>query len=368
MSDKKKILYNVCRIVLAVTFIFSGFVKCVDPFGTSLKVGEYFSAAGVEWLDAWRPGISVWLCAAELMMGFMLLFGIRLRLVSTFAMFSMIVFTVTAFVLALWNPVADCGCFGDAVKLTNWQTFFKNLVLLPMSMVVWYFSRPLHFFPFTRREFFLAAFFAILTGGFGTYCYLYGPAIDFLPYKVGTNLPEAIHFNDAAQYRTTLAYRDRLSGRVQEFELTDTTWYDTSRWEYVDTKVERTGGEMSAASIRDFAVFREGEDITDELIYDPSTVYLLCAQQLRDVSRPCARRFGKVIRLAAERGCRVVCVTASFLDAGQQAVFDGERVACYNMDPTTMKTMLRSETGLVVLHDGTITGKYTCRALRPGAL
>ena len=121
-----KWLSHACRIVLGVTFIFSGFVKTVDPWGTAIKIQEYLSIYGLESLSGLRFGFSIWLCGAELMMGLMLLFKVRIRLISIFALASMIFFTVLTFLSATWLPVEDCGCFGDAVKLTPWETFAKN--------------------------------------------------------------------------------------------------------------------------------------------------------------------------------------------------------------------------------------------------
>ena len=118
-------LAHVCRYILALTFIVSGFVKSVDPWGTALKVNEYLSIYGLEWLSPVSMIFSIWMCGAELMMGLMLTFKVRTRLVSIFALGSMIFFTILTFLSATWIPVEDCGCFGDAVMLTNWQTFWK---------------------------------------------------------------------------------------------------------------------------------------------------------------------------------------------------------------------------------------------------
>ena len=122
-----KIAVDVCRILLALTFVFSGFVKTVDPWGTGIKVGEYLAAFDMDWLYGWRFGIGIWLNGAEMMLGLMVLFKVRLRLTTIFISCAMLFFTCLSFVLAIWNPVDDCGCFGEAIKLTNWETFIKNL-------------------------------------------------------------------------------------------------------------------------------------------------------------------------------------------------------------------------------------------------
>ena len=184
MSRKLKIASHVCRTLVGLIFVFSGFVKAVDPWGTALKVNEYLSIYGMEQLSGVSMVFSIWLCGAELMMGLMLLFKVRTRLVSIFALASMIFFTVLTFLSATWIPVEDCGCFGDALKLTPWETFAKNLVILPMVFVVWYRYRGCPVLEFKRLEIFLTVLFCVIAMGIGTYCYFTLPLIDFLPYKV----------------------------------------------------------------------------------------------------------------------------------------------------------------------------------------
>ena len=129
-----------CRIALALVFIFSGFVKAVDPWGTAIKLGEYFHAFGMDALSGGRYAFSILLSSAEMLLGFCLLFrfGFVRRRLPGLMLIVVGFFTLLTLVLALWNPVSDCGCFGDAVKLTNWQTFYKNLILLLLAVVVWF--------------------------------------------------------------------------------------------------------------------------------------------------------------------------------------------------------------------------------------
>jgi len=130
-----KLLANVCRLILACTFIVSGFTKVIDPWGTAMKVNEYLSIYGMESLQGASMAFSIWLCGAEMMMGCMLLFKVRIRLISIFAVLSMLFFTALTLLSATVIPVEDCGCFGEALKLTPWETFYKNLALLPMALV-----------------------------------------------------------------------------------------------------------------------------------------------------------------------------------------------------------------------------------------
>ena len=238
------ILSHICRIVAGAVFAFSGFVKAVDPWGTALKVNEYLSIYDLEFLSPASMVFSIWLCGAELMMGLMLLFKVRTRLVSIFALVSMVFFTVLTFLSATWIPVEDCGCFGDALKLSPWATFLKNLILLPMVVVVWYRYRNYQAWVFSRRELLLTVTFCLTAMGVGTYCYFTLPLIDFLPYKEGANIYEMIteqHYDgkeDIAEEEYVLVYRNIRTGKLREFKIDDTEWQNEDKWEWVETRVE----------------------------------------------------------------------------------------------------------------------------------
>lgn len=240
-----KLIANVCRLILACTFILSGFTKVIDPWGTAMKVNEYLSIYGVESLQPASMAFSIWLCGAELMMGCMLLFKVRIRLISIFAVLSMLFFTALTLLSATLIPVEDCGCFGEALKLTPWQTFFKNLALLPMAFVVWWRYRPDKIFAFNALEIVLTVTFFFLSMYLGYYCYRHLPLIDFLPYKVGVNIWEGMHAPavEPGETETVLVYRNLETGKLHEFSLEDTAWQDAGKWEWVDT---RTTEEMPA--------------------------------------------------------------------------------------------------------------------------
>ena len=361
-----KWLSHACRIVLGVTFIFSGFVKTVDPWGTAIKIQEYLSIYGLESLSGLRFGFSIWLCGAELMMGLMLLFKVRIRLISIFALASMIFFTVLTFLSATWLPVEDCGCFGEALKLSPWETFVKNVVLLPMAFVVWWRYRPDRIFAFKPVEIVLTCTFFCLSMYLGYYCYIHLPLIDFLPYKVGVNIAGAMRapVPDAGETETVLVYRNRLTGEEREFSLDETEWQDAETWEWVDT---RTTDEMPAIRplMSEFSLRDAEGDATEEIVTAPGRVYLLCVTSFDRLPRGCAKRFAKVVRRAAEEGARVVCLTPQPLYGVTYHDFGSGDVRCYNIDASTMKTMLRANNGMVVLEDGVIRAKKNCRDIRP---
>ncbi len=361
-----KFIARLCRLVLACTFVFSGFTKVIDPWGTSLKVNEYLSIYGLDYLQGASMAFSIWLCGAELMMGCMLLFKVRIRLISIFALLSMTFFTVLTLLSATFLPVEDCGCFGEAVKLTPWQTFFKNLALLPLAVVVWWRYRPDKIFAFNAVEIALTCSFFIMSMYLGYYCYRHLPLIDFLPYKVGVNIREAMQEfeteTDAAE--TVLVYRNRRTGKLQEFSLDDTRWQDGDEWEWVDTRIS---GDVPAvrSMIGEFALHDAGGDATEQVLSTPGRLYMLCVTRFDRLSRRCARRMELLAAAAAEQRAEVVCLTPDPLHDRMWHMFGGQRVRCYNIDASTMKTMLRARNGLVVLDDGTISAKMNCRDIRP---
>lgn len=361
-----RLLTAVCRLILACTFIVSGFSKVVDPWGTALKVNEYLSIYGFEFLEGASMGFSIWLCGAELMMGCMLLFKVRIRLVSIFALASMFFFTVLTLLSATVIPVEDCGCFGEALKLTPWQTFLKNLVLLPMAFIVWLRYRPDKIFAFKPMEVLLTLVFFCMSIYIGIYCYQHLPLIDFLPYKVGVNIHEAMHAPEAEaeQTQTVLVYRNRKTGKIREFSLDDTEWQKSDKWEWVDT---RTTSEAPAIRpmISEFALRDGANDVTDEILTLPGRVYLICVTSFDRLPRSCARRIGRLIERASAEGAKAVCITPQPLDGEVYHAFDGSpEIRCYNIDASTMKTMLRAENGLVALDDGVIVAKRNCRDIR----
>ncbi len=359
-----RILMHVCRLTLAVVFIISGFTKVVDPWGTAIKINEYLSIYGFEALIPGSMIFSIWLCGAEMMMGCMLLFKVRIRLVSIFAVASMAFFTVLTLLSATILPVEDCGCFGEAIKLTPWQTFFKNLILLPMSAVVWAYYRHDRVFNFNLREIILTVFFFLLTMGIGTYSYRHLPLIDFLPYKVGVNILEEME--DASdeiqgEVETVLVYRNKQNGEIREFAVEDPEWQDESRWEWVDTKVSEEVLPMHSL-VEEFALRDGTEDVTRQVLSTPGRLYLVCVTSFRRIGERCNERLRMLVQRAVGEGATVVCITPQPLQPHQTHSFgDGIEVPCYNIDASTMKTMLRAYTGVVTLDDGVIVDKRNCR-------
>lgn len=363
-KDMFQTIATLCRVLFALTFIFSGFVKVVDPWGTAIKISEYLNVFGFESLKYARFGFSIWLCGAELMMGLMLLFRVRTPLISIFAVLAMLFFTTVTFITAMWLPVEDCGCFGDAVKLSNWETLAKNLVLLPMSIVIWWSVRKEKIFTVSRAEVVMTLLIMTVAFGLGIYCYRHLPLVDFLPYKVGTSLREAVSSDFAMEEgKTVLVYRNLQTGEEREFSLEDTEWQDEQQWEWVDTRTEAVESDpVSDALLAEFSLHDAEGDATEEVLGYEGKTYMICVGDFEDVKPAWESRLEKLVNRATSEGARVVCLTPEPLrEVAYHRFGASEEVRCYNIDATTLMTMLRAKVGVVELTDGVITDKRNVR-------
>ena len=338
-----------CRIIFAITFIVSGFLKAIDPWGTILILENYLVAYNValpEWLTLVA---SLLLCGVELAVGLLLLLKVQTRLSSFVALVTMLFFTILTLLSATIVPVEDCGCFGEAIKLTPWQTFAKNMALLPMALCLWYRHRAEKLFDGSPRKVVALGTTLILSFGLGLYCYRHLPLIDFLPYKVGVNITEQMRdeFSQSSIEKVVLVYRNRTTGELRYFSVEDTEWQNDALWEWVDTRAESL--ERHDASVLEFQIAdEEGNDVTADILALPKVYLLLC--ESADVDASVVEKFDAVVRDASENGGEVIYVTA-----------DRPLPKWHTMDAKTMKTLLRAKCGMVVLEQGTITAKYNFR-------
>jgi hypothetical protein len=297
--------------------------------------------------------LSIWLSGAELMMGCMLLFKVRIRMVSILSVLSMIFFTVLTFLSATVIPIEDCGCFGELVKLTPWQSFAKNAVLLPMALCFWYRYRPDRVFAFSKLEFFLMCLFFTVAMGVGTYHYRHLPLIDMLPYKVGLNIADEMNKAQAEQTSedVVLVYRNRRSGRLREFSLDDKAWHNDSRWEWVETRVESDNHSVEPMILEFYVSNHEG-DKTSEILAHSDKLYMLFMKD-SEYDDEVRNRFEAVENYVGSNGGTLIYITPEHIFVPDSNI--------YNMDAKTMKTMLRADYGLVVLENGVIVEKYNYR-------
>lgn len=343
------------RYLLAILFIFSGVAKAINPFGLSIKVGEYFAAFGLGFLDTLSAPVAILLPAVEMLIGFMLLCGISRRLAAWLVFLAMSFFTLLTLWLAVANPVNDCGCFGDLVHLSNWGTFFKNLIFWPLAALLWWNrNRQRAFNPSVGQTVSTYVITVAVSLGIPLACYNTLPPVDPTPFKIGVNIPHAmtVHQNET---QTTLIYKDKQDGSLHEFSLEDTTWYDSSRWEYVDT---RTVGQSTAPDIQSVPMFDGSIDRSDEILGRKGYTLLYVVNTYDPRYLPA---MGELAAYIHHHSGRVVALSASELPPHELTELGIEPLSG---DYTVLHTMIQHHTGgALLLHDGTIIGKWSMNRL-----
>ena len=361
----KKIAVNICRALIALTFVFSGFVKAVDPIGTQYKIHDYLSAWG---LDAWNADwltltASIALSTAEFFIGMMLLFAIQRRVVSRLALMLMTAMTILTLWIYISDPVSDCGCFGDAITLTNGQTLAKNIVLTAAAiiMAIW----PLEMARLIRKntQWIVINYTVVFILAVSGYSLYYLPQFDFRPYHVGADIKKGMEIPEGAEqpeFVTTFILEK--DGQRKEFSLEE---YPDSTWTFIDSRTAQTK-KGYVPPIHDFSITTvdEGEDITEEIVADKGYSLLLVSPHLEQADDIHFDEINRLYDYTKQHGYRFLCLTASTEEAiGRWKDRTGAEYQFANTDETTLKTIIRSNPGLVLLHNGSIKGKWSHNAL-----
>ncbi|MEJ5264916.1 MAG: BT_3928 family protein [Bacteroidales bacterium] len=351
------------RMLVAAVFIFSGFVKGIDLLGTAYKFSDYFTAMHLPRMEQLTLMLSFLLSGAEFLIGVALLTGIWPRFTTWIALAFMIFFTIVTLLLAVFNPISDCGCFGDAIKLTNWETFFKNVVLLSIVIVLFVFRKTQNS-PLTAGY---AWSVLLITVGVYTFVSLYSyrhlPIIDFMPFSEGSNIIEKSTIPPGAptdEYATQLLYKNKNTGEIKAFDMTNYPWQDTVNWQWVETKsvLVKKG---YVPPIHDFALYTpHGENITDSILRSDAFVFLMVSYNIEKANSQALQRFDTLAQYAlASPNIRFYAITASSMGAVQRV---SEKLhlsySFLTADETLQKTMIRSNPGILLLYKGTVLKKW----------
>lgn len=359
-----KAIRNFSRIIIALLFIFSGFVKAIDPLGSTYKFSDYFEAFGMGYLSPLALFLAVLLSTAELVIGLNLLMGVVMRYTATILLVFMSFFTLLTLIVALTNPVTDCGCFGDALVLTNWQTFWKNIVFMVPTLVI-FFNRK-RFRPITSLagEWGMILVFTLSSLLISIYNYRNLPAIDFRPYKIGTHIPSSMEIPEGAPrdiYENIFIYEKQ--GKRQEFAVENIPYSDTN-WKYVDRKTTLIKKGYQPP-IHDFSIVTtEGQDITDSVLYQSDYVLLVIAHNLSKANEKALRDINTLAGKVKGKGIEVYGMSATTGNSLQ--TLNDKYKFNYNFhttDEITLKTIIRSNPGVVLLKDGVILNKWHYRNL-----
>ena len=356
-----KMIVNLCRIIVAVTFIFSGFVKAIDPIGTQYKLQDYLGAIGMAGiLPNWTLlAVAVFLAAIEFCIGIFLLFAIQRRLISKLTAAFMAFMTMVTVWIVVADPVKDCGCFGDALHLTNTETLIKNIVLLVCSLAIMY--RPLAMFRFVSKsnQWIVTNYtivFILVSSGLSLY---YLPIFDFRPYHIGVNIPRGMEIPKGAklpQFKTTFIMEK--NGQRKEFTLDN---YPDASWKFIDSKTVQTS-EGYIPPIHDFSITdnKTGLDLTNSVLGHKGYTFLLISPHLETADDS---NFGDIDRLyeyAQSYDIPFYCLTASTAKAIKRWIdLTGAEYPFCITDEAVLKTIIRSNPGLLLLKDGTIINKWS---------
>ena len=357
-----RLVKNLCRIIVGIVFIYSGFVKGIDPLGSDYKFTDYFNAFGMGWMNATTLFFSFALSLVEFLIGIALLFNLWVSRMAWGSLLFMAFFTPLTLVLALTNPVSDCGCFGDAMILTNWQTFWKNIILLLLAIMIFMYRKEYKSsLPLVGQFSFLA-----LAGAgmlcLSVYCYRHLPVLDFRPYAVGKNITEGMRLPEGAepdQYEVTLKYKNKQTGEVQSFTEENYPWQDTLNWEY-ESSSERLVKKGYITPIHDLVIEHPTlGNITEEILEDDNHTILAVAYNLTQSDVQYQPAINRLAEYAQEKGIRFYGLTSS--SERDIETYKKRYHVPYEFctaDEIQLKTMIRSNPGVIILREGTILDKW----------
>ena len=352
-----KAIVSIARILVGALFIFSGFIKLNDPIGFSYKLQEYFSAPVLD-IPALIPFaliIAILLVVFELVLGIMLLIGYAPKFTSWSLLIMIVFFTFLTFYSAYYNKVTDCGCFGDAIPLTPWESFYKDVILLILILILFFYQKlinPLFNVTYHKWVIFLS-FMACFA-----FCYhvlMHLPVFDFRPYKIGNNITEKMSIPGGAQ-EPVYEYRWKFRQDGEEKIINNSGAYPQVEGEFLEVETIQVE-EGYLPPIHDFVIESEDGDITSDILNEDK-VLMIVAYNIRSTETEGYDAIKSLSEQAKKKGYRVVGLTASgiklqnTLKKKYALNFD-----FYQVDETALKTIVRANPGILVLNKGTITQK-----------
>lgn len=347
----------VARVIMGLVFLFSAGVKAVDPYGMVLKMEEYFVAMGLEGLWVLSGALTVAVVALEMALGVALLLSAMPRATAWVAL----VFNGFYLMLTLWtaiaNPVAECGCFGDVLVLTNWQTFGKNVVLGLLALVIFARRRVGE----SRRWSSVASLVALVaTAAFAIYSLICLPVVEKFPFGEGVNIPQAIEEDLLlSAEESQVVCRSVATGEVRCFSVDDQEWWNEDVWEFVELDTPKEEVKVRAS---EFVLYSGGFNLTPQLMM-ANMCRLLCVERVERLSLADITKLRAIADDCLSRGDRVVVVTSSPLIDAQTVL---PNLECCNLDAVVLRALLRAPAGMVSLSDGTIIHKASLEAIKIG--
>jgi hypothetical protein len=351
-----KMIRLISRFIIGLVFIFSGVVKAIDPLGFVYKFHEYLRAFHIDFLQELSLPLVILLCTVEFIAGFSVLSGFRLKTGIWIIFLLILVFAPLTLFIAIINPVTDCGCFGDAIHLTNWQTFGKNIILLTLILLLFVERKKVASIYKAAGEWAIVGVAALLFILFTIYNLRYLPIIDFLPYSIGTNIASKMEIPEGSptdQYSVTFIYQK--DGIRKEFTINDYPANDSS-WKFLEQKkvLIKKG---YVPPIHDFSVITlKNEDITRQILNDKGYTFLMISDRLARTDKEKLSKGFNLGMYCLSKGISFYVLTSSGIIEIKK---NQKGIPFCNTDETVLKTMVRSNPGYILLFNGTIIGKWS---------
>ncbi len=367
-----KCLGRFFRIIVGLVFIFSGFVKSVDPYGTAYKISEYLGVFGfTDLINAipWMPiVVSIILCTLELIVGIVLVSGFFKKTMNWIVGLMMVFFTVLTLIDALTNKVSDCGCFGDAILLTNWETFWKNIALDLLLVISFIFDK-VKFPSFVNRKLGIGVTGVIifLVLGFSVFNAMYEPMIDFRAWKEGNRMvPKPEDQKPPVSYAL---YKNNQTNQEREFGMDELmqAYQDEpdfiDKWTFISSRVINTNT-VAADGFSMLDVITD-KDQSLEVLSHPGVSFIFTIVDLESPSKKAIERIKEFEIQANEFGCQTVIITSSSIKkwADFTEKYDWKDIVIYSTDDKAIETMMRSNPGIVMMKDGVVKKKWSWRVL-----
>jgi len=361
-----------CRIAVGLLFIFSGLIKINDPLGFSYKLEEYFEVFHITFLNNTAVGLAVILCSLEIILGFGLLIGVRAKQIAWGLLLLIIFFAFLTFYSAAFKVVQTCGCFGDAIPLTPWQSFTKDLVLLLLIIVLFVNKeqiKPL-FKPKAGDNWLIGS--AIVAFLLGFYTYNFSPVMDFLPYKIGANILDEMKTPPGAQpdqYQIDYKLKNKKTGETKDMTdkeyLATNTWKDAN-WEIVGTPESKLVKKGFTPKIVDLVIQdAQGNNYTQEVLGNPFYNLVIVAYDLNKTNEDALARMNALaVTLVQNYNTRTILLTSAPPRLAEAYAKQHHLVAeIYYADGVPLKSMVRSNPGVLLLKKGTIINKWHYHSL-----
>jgi uncharacterized membrane protein YphA (DoxX/SURF4 family) len=349
-----KLVAYIFRFLLGAVFIFSGFVKAIDPFGFAYKISDYFAAFNLQWMDSFALFISISMSALEFLIGAALFLGITNKLSAWLGLLFMAFFTPLTLYLAVKNPVSDCGCFGDAFIMTNWETFYKNVALIIFAIITFVYRNKFKKLFSCRLELIFVALLLIIPVGVSIFGMRHEPVIDFRPWKVGNSMKISGDTED----KYFVIYKNKETGETKEYLSPNFPWDDpewVEKWEFVDQRIEASPFPEAYIFIGD----ENGHDYFKSFTQQQEFLFMLIMHDLEKTNLKNIEKIKTFAEASFEKNIDFIALTGS--TPKEVADFTAKHEIPFEFffsDDITLKTIVRSNPGLMLIKDGVILAKW----------